>query len=224
MILEESGDWFVTAGGADDAAVQDPSREQKLSSADGEVAVSAIAERARSFGHSADHQAVPTGEDLDIPTRADALFANRIQPCTELAESRGRPERGEGRSAWRVDLPQNTVALEVAVLRDSPERAEGRDLVLCRSNLSRGGVEVVAGPDVILSFVTFAVGIERGIETAVRRSHLAAYPLDRIVDDVAHLFVVSRLPEMRSESHEQRVVVEHLLEVRHQPLGVHRIT
>ena len=32
-----------------------------------------------------------------------------------------------------------------------------------------------------------------------------------------------RLPEMRAEPHEQRVVVEHLLEVRHEPLRVHAV-
>jgi hypothetical protein len=71
--------------------------------------------------------------------------------------------------------------------------------------------------------VAFAVGVERGVEATVGRRHLSLHPGERLLGDATHLGVFGRLPEMDGQAAEQRVVVQHLLEVWHEPDRVDRI-
>jgi len=85
------------------------------------------------------------------------------------------------------------------------------------------GVDLLVGPDVEFALVTFAVGVERGVEPAFRRRHLATDPFAGLDRNAANLFVLRRLPEVRAESGEEGVVVEHLLEMGDEPARIDRV-
>src|SRR5205823_2172140 len=65
-----------------------------------------------------------------------------------------------------------------------------------------------------------AVRILRRIEAAERIGHLATDVLQRVVRDVREEIVTRRLRALEEREHELRLVVEHLLEVRHAPAGI----
>ena len=65
-----------------------------------------------------------------------------------------------------------------------------------------------------------AVGIERRVESTLGRSHLARHPLDRLDRNALHLVILCRLPEVCAKPGEQSVVVQHLLEMGHEPNGI----
>ena len=82
---------------------------------------------------------------------------------------------------------------------------------------------VVVRPDVKLPLLAFGIGIERGGESALRGRHLALEPFHGFV--CAHAvkrFAAAPLSD-RQELEELGIVVEHFLEVRHQPALVDRI-
>src|SRR5437899_11362827 len=53
--------------------------------------------------------------------------------------------------------------------------------------------------------------------------HLAADVRERLLDDLLEAWLAAQPPAIQVEPDELRVVVEHLLEMRHQPLAVRRI-
>ena len=80
--------------------------------------------------------------------------------------------------------------------------------------------ELADGPDVELALDALAVGVERAEEAAVRRAHLAQRPVQRLLAGAPQQRVARRQPAVQVGARQQRVVVEHLLEVRHGPGGV----
>jgi hypothetical protein len=84
-------------------------------------------------------------------------------------------------------------------------------------------VELLDAPDVELPLLSLAVGVEGGVEAARRIGHLAADPVERLLGHAPHLGVPRRLPQVHAEAREERVVVEHLLEVRDEPFRIHRV-
>ena len=110
------------------------------------------------------------------------------------------------------------VVNEVSVLGDA-EAADGHVEFLRRQQ--RG--QFRARPAVEFSLDAFAVGIFGGIKTTVWMRHVAQH----VVEDVPRHRCVPRFAadEKRVEVklRELRIVVEHLLEVRHEPFGIHRV-
>jgi len=111
------------------------------------------------------------------------------------------------------------VVNKVALLRDA-EMVDGHiELFGCQQLR-----QLLPRPAVKLPFVPLAVGIFGGIEAAVRMRHVAEHVCENVADD----FRVARLAgdEIRVEVElcQLRVVVEHLLEMRHEPFGVHGVT
>ncbi len=68
-----------------------------------------------------------------------------------------------------------------------------------------------------------AVGILRGVEAAPDVGHLASHVRQRVVGNRAVERIVRDLRALEIREHELRLVVEHLLEVRHAPVGIHRV-
>ena len=118
------------------------------------------------------------------------------------------------------DAVEDVAALEVAVVVDAVP-LDGRVGEL-RIAFERGA-DLVGRPDVELAFDAFGVGILGGVEAAVRMAQIAEHVTDRLVE---HLPVVVRagdLPGVQVDPREQRLVVEHLLEVGHEPDAVDRV-
>ena len=64
------------------------------------------------------------------------------------------------------------------------------------------------------------VGVGRRIEAAVGRGHLAQHVVQRLARDAGEVGAPRHLVRLGVGDDQQRVVVEHLLEVRHQPARV----
>ena len=84
-------------------------------------------------------------------------------------------------------------------------------------------VDLGARPHVELAFLAFGVGIEGGRKAAALGDHLAQQPADRLVDAAGVEVVAGLAVGLAHQVEEQRVVVEHLLEVRHEPALVDRV-
>jgi len=68
-----------------------------------------------------------------------------------------------------------------------------------------------------------SVGVLRGGEAAFRQAQLPQQVLDGLLDDAAVALLARHEPAVEVGRDEQRVVVEHLLEVRHEPPLVHGV-
>ena len=67
------------------------------------------------------------------------------------------------------------------------------------------------------------VGVLRGGEAAALERELAQHVAERLLDDPPVARLAGRLPAVEVADGELRVVVEHLLEVRHEPALVDRV-
>ncbi len=156
-----------------------------------------------------DHQAVPVGEDLVVEAGTNAAGA-----CGQQLLAQGA-QMGFGFDASQrlvIETVGNVVAFEVAGLRDVVGGRENLGILLTEdlANLPKG-------PDVELAFLPFAVGIERGCESAAFADHLTQQPGDGFVDALGEQRFMRFAPDFGEEVEQQRVIVEHLFEVRHEP-------
>ena len=75
-------------------------------------------------------------------------------------------------------------------------------------------------PNVELALFAFAVGIFRRIKPAARIGHIADDVFERFFSDSPVKRILRLLIPVQVDPSKQRVVVEHLFKVRHQPSGV----
>ncbi len=113
---------------------------------------------------------------------------------------------------------QDGLPLEVAGFGDIVDPAEQLAQLGAQDRLN-----LRRRPEEVLAFLSFAVGVLGSVKGPARRRHLPAQISDRLLDHLPEPVVARQAPPVQVEPDEQRVVVEHLLEVRHQPAGVHRI-
>ena len=78
-------------------------------------------------------------------------------------------------------------------------------------------------PHVEFPLDAFRIGVLGGVEAAAGPGHVAPHVGQDPLGGTAHSLVPGHLPALEVEPGEQRVVVEHLLEVRGEPLGIHRV-
>jgi hypothetical protein len=180
------------------------------------------AEDTRTVGEGAKHEAVPRGKHLLIAPRPYAyrsaviqLRARSTNRILQLGELGALPCGDRGRLVGHV---KDVVPLEVSSCAHSPVSGDEAAVI------ARGLLELRRAPHVELALLTFTIRIEGGVEPTLRRQHFANRPLERFLRHASRLVVTRRLPEMNAEAREQRVVVQHLLEVRHQPHRIDRIT
>jgi len=86
-----------------------------------------------------------------------------------------------------------------------------------------GGRDLLWGPHEELALDSFGVGVLGGEEAARGMRHLAEDIVERLFAHAPVLGVVRGEPAVQVERGELGIIIEHLLEVRHQPLPVHRI-
>jgi hypothetical protein len=68
-----------------------------------------------------------------------------------------------------------------------------------------------------------AVRILGGVESSGRTGELAGHVLENIARHPAKALVAGRLFRLEAVNRDLRLIVEHLLEMRHQPTFVHRV-
>ena len=164
------------------------------------------------------------GTPISVPARHRPEIASPFQAATTLSSRAGRTRRsraarsrrctsnqrsrssGSSRSC-RVEVPCSKVPASVT---PSQRAAQGPS-----SGPERLG-ELRRRPDVVGALGALAVRVERGGEAALRRPQLA----EQEVRDPLGGPDADRGVPPGVDPQQQRVVVEHLLEVRHHPVGV----
>ena len=117
-----------------------------------------------------------------------------------------------------MDQVGDVLALEVAAIRDVIDAAEDLAELSTQHRLDLRRL-----PDEVFALVPFAVGVLRCVEAAVRMDHLAADVGQRLLDDLLEAGLAAEPPAVEVQPDELRIVVKHLLEMRHQPLPVRRV-
>ena len=137
--------------------------------------------------------------------------AHRAEPVDKLAGAHAQLRGDGGRAAGDVE---DVAALEVAVgsyAVVADERGGGT---------AQQALNLGLRPHVILSLDAFAVGVLRGVEAAVGMAEVAQQVVEGLLRDEPVAGIGGRLVCLEVERRQQGVVVEHLLEVGHEPEGV----
>ena len=178
------------------------------------------AQQSRGIGEGRDRQAVPGRERLVV---AGGLRPGR-PPGQELGARRRQSglERGVlARRRRRVDLRpdprQDRPRLPVALVGDAVGRHERLGIV------AEDLADLGGRPDERQPLDAFGVGVLAGGEGAVGRRELADHVVEGSRRDVAVAGLAGRRPGVEVDPRELGVVVEHLLEVRHEPDRVGRV-
>ena len=176
-----------------------------------------LAEKRAGAGQGCDHQPVPVRQHLVVETRADAAVA----PGEELGAGAG--ERRLGRV---IHQQRPGAAIEDRMLFPI---ALGADVVMLleqRRVVAEDFVDLRFVPDVELALDALAVGVERAGEGAPAGDglrggqHLAQQPGDDLADALLIERLAAFLPDQGQQIEQRGIVVEHLLEMRHQPFGI----
>ncbi len=186
-----------------------------------------VAERQGRPRVSGDHQAVPGRQDLLVAQRRRTLLARFVEDLLRLLDRRPdlflrHAERlcdfGEG--LWSVE---DVSAFKVSLWRRAepclgdPGAARVHDLAdLLRRPCEEPALLPPAGR-------SGTVGVGRGIEGPLGRGHVALGIQQDLPDDVRVTFLSRRLVALEVSHRQEGVVVEHLLEVRHEPVRVRRV-
>ena len=110
------------------------------------------------------------------------------------------------------------VVNEIALRRDA--KIFCRDVeFLDREQLGKS----VLRPAVKLSLMTFAVGVLGGKKAAIGVRQVAQNVIQNVADDFRVALVAADEKGVEVKLRELRIVIEHLLEMRHEPLGVHGV-
>src|SRR5579862_1708194 len=78
-------------------------------------------------------------------------------------------------------------------------------------------------PDIELALLAFRIGIERSAERSLPGRHLAREPSHRLARAGSKQLTARALMRERDELEQKRIVVEHLLEMRDEPVLIDRI-
>ena len=98
-------------------------------------------------------------------------------------------------------------------------------------NITKGGrpfgpqhrLHLLRSPNIELPFLAFAVGVLGAVEPAKRVGHVAEHVVERLADDAEVVFPLGLLPGVEITAGQHGIVVQHFLEVRHEPLGIDAI-
>ncbi len=154
-----------------------------------------------------------------VPGRDHLVVAARADP----GAARGQQGVADPGQALRVGglgqpLEDRGAVLERAVLGHA-ERG-GREVAVLGAE---DGPQLGGPPDVELALLALAVGVQRRREPALLGPQLAQHPVAGLRGHPAGQLRAGAAPQVRVDPGEQGVVVEHLLEMRHDPAGVDRV-
>jgi hypothetical protein len=163
------------------------------------------------LGERRDGETVPGRDDLVVPGGTHAAVPCRAERTADLLEA----------------LAVRRVGAALEDRAPPLERARFCHAERLRRERGIGGPKDVAqfagGPDVVPALLALAVRIQRGREAAFRCAHLTDHPVAGFPGDAAGQGRSRAAPQVRVGAGEQRVVVQHLLEVRHHPARVHGV-
>ena len=160
------------------------------------------------LGQGGDGQRVPGGQALVVQPGPDALSPGLVEPAADAGQVRG----------LLVAAGEDGPALEVAARPDA--EVCGRRLgVVGPQHLT----ELVGRPHVEQALLALGVGVQGRHEAPLGPAQLGEHPVQRLRADPAQQIVARDLPPVQVGPRQQRVVVEHLLEVRDHPPRVHRV-
>ena len=91
-----------------------------------------------------------------------------------------------------------------------------------RRRFAQSGVDLLFAPDVEQAFLAVLIRVEGGGE-GVADPHLAIEPPDRLMRPLGEGRIGPQGMDEGQEFKDLRIVVKHLLEMRHEPFGVGRI-
>ena len=167
-------------------------------------------------GASSEHHAVPGGQNLVVTMGAHSAGKHRTHGSEGFLEQRsiclgyfglGEGQHVESRQGFRI-----AVVDEVALARDAEpgcDHVEGFGAEQPR--------QFSLGPAVEFPFLTFAVGILGRIKPAVRVGHVVGHIAQNVPGNVGMPGLAGNQERLEVEDGQLGVVVEHLLEVRHEP-------
>src|SRR6516225_7795947 len=84
-------------------------------------------------------------------------------------------------------------------------------------------LDLIAGPDVKLSFLAFGIGVDGSGESTFGPRHLARNPANSFAGSLAVKRLVRAGMCERKQFKELGIVIQHLLKMRHQPVFVDRV-
>src|SRR5690606_22975010 len=205
---------------ARDAAVAHVQGAQQVRGAAGGLEPGGAVEQHGGLDQGDDSPAVPGRDDLVVAGGAGALGTGGEEAFADTSEPGGVVgfgEQAEGGGA----------ALEGAGLGDAEQGGGAVAVVVAQDVAQLGGGPDVEGALLRVAGGVGAVGVEGGGEAALGGGHLALQPADGVGDDalaeggevvVAAAGGLDGAAGVAAE--QERVVVEHLLEVGHDPAGV----
>jgi hypothetical protein len=199
-------------------------RQEKPGRAASRLGVALLAQRERGPGQRRDGQPVPRRHDLVVAQRLRPARARLGQPRQRAVDPHpqrtGRHAEAAGHLGVRARRVQDRSALELPLRGDrEPRGHRGRVLGADRLlDLGRGPCEGVALA--VVPARRRAVGVGGRVEAALGRDHVAQEIVEHAARDVGQLGPPAGLVRLDVDRGKLRVVVQHLLEVRHQPARV----
>ena len=209
-------------GAADDAAQRDPTKlivdpvpVQEVTSGRGcRVDEVSPVQQCPDIGQGRDRQAVPRGDDLGVSERLRAAA-----PCRQQARSHVVPPPLIGiRGGIGPSLQGGQPMLERALRRHRQLRGGSPTVRLSEHLHQLGGRPGIGQP-----FDALGVGVQGGREGTLLGAEVAQDRSARLLGDRTTQRYAGRAPPVHISPRQQGVVVEHLLEVRDHPAGVHGI-
>ena len=209
---------------AEQAAILLQVAQHKIGCGFGALKVAAVIECERRLSVRGDHQGVPGSEDLFIPQgrwppapRLVEFFFGCLKRGFEFLRRHAQLLCGVCQACRNV---KDVAAFEITVRCNAVVGADHGGAFRPESHLQFGRCPGEEPAFLALAFRIEAVGVRSGVEGAFRRSHVALDVSQDLARDVSELLVSRRLVTLDVGARKQSVVIEHLLEVRHQPSNV----
>ena len=184
-------------------------------------AIAGVVEHTCRIGQRCEYQAVPCGDTFVVSRRVHPPGA-RCQQCGANAREscfdiRDRNAESGRKKLQRQRHREHSSPVQVSVCGHR-ERHFGEARLF-----TKHGTQFIQRPHVETAFFAFAVGIDACEHAAFRAGHIAQQPVERVAGDTFDFIAACRLHQKHTKPREERIVVQHLLEMRHDPFAISRI-
>ena len=190
----------------------------------GNLAEVTVTEDTGGFGENGEREPVPRGQHLVVGLGRDALRARVEEHAAPTVDAPGgavgveAAGAGEGNGTAGENVASDELGVvrivKVALAGDAEDLVEGLGIVAEQVG------DLLDRPEEELAFDAFAVGVLGAVEAALFAEHLAFEVGERLAHDALVLRVAEELEGVQVDAGQLGVVVEHLLEVGHEPLDI----